>query len=156
MGQRPLYAAKLDQNFSIVKSKHFNHLFFTIQKAKPANRSQLVNCTISVLRIAIWESKLRIEMPELPLLSMTLGAARKGGGCLQAVLRRSRGTEWFNISKLRLTVCSVWTLGSFFLQREWSNPATGSLERWSKPQTCQGLRDIWPMSLTKCFNFGQS
>lgn len=80
-----------------------------------------MNCAISVLRIAIYDSKLRTGVPELPLLSLTLGAARKGRGCLQAVLRRSQGTEWFNVSKLCLTACSVWTLGSTVLQREGSN-----------------------------------
>jgi len=35
--------------------------------------------------------------------------------------------------------------------RGWSNTATGLLERWSMPQTCQCLRGIWAMPLIICF-----
>lgn len=45
-----------------------------------------------------------------------------------------------------------WTLESISLLRVWSNIATVFLERWSMPQGCQGLKDIWIMPLTKCFN----
>jgi len=45
------------------------------------------------------------------------------------------------------------TSGSISLPREWSNPGTGFLERWSMPQACQCLTGIWTTPLIICFNF---